>query len=94
MLDATVVCRQLGYATALEVVTDTHFGNSTELYWLTDMQCTGMEQSISHCSHNLSLSSSCKLERNAGVVCGNGMFQSYKLDFYFYNFVFIIIFSG
>ena len=70
--DAHVVCRMLGYPTALAATLRSSFVRGTGRMWLTNVACTGTEDSIDKCSHSEwgVLSSSCTHSREVGVVCG------------------------
>ena len=69
-MDATVVCRELGYSSAVEATTDSRFGEGSGLLVLISAGCAGKETSINYCTGSISQNRSC--EYFAGVVCGNG----------------------
>ena len=67
--DATVACRQLGYANAIRATTDAEFGAGTGKIWVSSAVCSGHESKLRYCQHSLGLHS-CTHDRDAGVVCG------------------------
>ena len=48
--DATVVCRQLGFAKALAATVQSSFGTGSGRIWLDDVRCTGNENHINECT--------------------------------------------
>ena len=68
--DATVVCRQLGYADAVRFSTGAEFGQGTGEIWLDNVHCSGTESRLSGCSANAWGSHNCYHGNDAGVVCG------------------------
>ena len=70
LLDAIVVCRQLGYHTALSAPVGT-FGEGTGPIWLYDVWCSGNEANLTQCRSNLVTwhAQYCTHSRDAGVVC-------------------------
>ncbi|XP_053095366.1 deleted in malignant brain tumors 1 protein [Pangasianodon hypophthalmus] len=69
--DAEVVCRQLGCGKAISAPRNARFGEGSEPTWLDDVQCTGTESSIDHCSHRGFGVEDCGHGEDAGVVCSN-----------------------
>ena len=67
--DAEVVCRQLGFDGALSALRDVSFGQGNGPIWLDDINCVGMEISISDCHHNGWGVHNCGHYDDAGVVC-------------------------
>ena len=67
LFDAIVVCRQLGYPTA--VATKAYrCGNTTN--WLSSVQCTGLESNLTQCRSSHQFLYSCTLYYgSAGVIC-------------------------
>ena len=67
LLDAIVVCRQLGYNTALSASVGA-FGEGSGPIWLNYVHCHGNESSLTQCrtSH---ASSRCNHFQDAGVIC-------------------------
>ena len=68
--DAVVVCRQLGYPTALASVGGTEFGRRSDLMWSYAMDCNGYEANLLECKKR---PSSCSRSSTnvAGVVCSS-----------------------
>ena len=69
--DANVVCRMLGYSSALLARPSSYYGEGSGPIWLDSVGCTGRESSIGECYH-LGWgvhSSSCNHRRDAGVFC-------------------------
>ncbi len=73
--DATVVCRQLGYADAVRASYSAEFGQGTDSIWLDNVHCSGTESMLSGCSANPWGSHSCIHGDDAGVVCGTRKLQ-------------------
>ena len=67
--DARVVCRQLGFDGALSAPRDASFGQGNGPIWLDDMNCVGMEISISDCHHSGWGDHNCGHYDDAGVIC-------------------------
>ena len=80
--DAEVVCRQLGFHGALLVPRDASFGQGNGPIWLDDINCVGMEISISDCHHSGWGVHNCGHYSDAGVVCqpaGRVMVHSHNI---------------
>ena len=67
--NAKVVCRQLGFRTALRAPTKATFGQGRDRIWLDNVHCNGTEKSIDDCSHNGWGENNCLHSEDAGVVC-------------------------
>eukprot|EP00731_Ephydatia_muelleri_P015302 Em0008g1022a len=67
-LDATVVCKQLGYDSAIATVT-TSFGPGDGMIWMENVRCNGIESKLSDCPFNGWGVSSCSHFQDVGVTC-------------------------
>ncbi|XP_077978778.1 scavenger receptor cysteine-rich domain-containing protein DMBT1-like [Glandiceps talaboti] len=66
--DAGVVCKQLGFKGQLEVKRGGHFGKGSGQIWMTNVGCTGNENSLLECSHSTG-TTSCSHDNDVGVIC-------------------------
>ncbi|KAJ8017942.1 Neurotrypsin [Holothuria leucospilota] len=79
LLDATVVCKQLGYQTALAGPTEGYFGLGTGPIWMDNVQCRGTEVSLSECNQPPLGEHDCRHFEDAGVACvGKNMHALFK----------------
>ena len=70
--DATVVCRELGYGSAYEVISGAkdYFGQGFTQVLLSELDCTGKERNLKKCKHDGYYEhSNCGHVENAGVRC-------------------------
>lgn len=68
ILDAIVVCRQLGYFSALTAEGKGSSGKAR--LWLHNVQCQGSESSIDKCFNNgWDITDRCRSNQYASVVC-------------------------
>ena len=67
--DAIVVCRQLGYSSALTAKGKASFGTGIGKIWLDDVQCLGNESSIDMCRSRGWGVHDCGHDEDASVVC-------------------------
>ena len=67
--NARVVCRQLGFRTALGAPARAKFGQGIGRIWLDNVHCHGTENSIDECDHNGWGENNCGHTEDAGVVC-------------------------
>ena len=79
LVDANVVCRQLGYGNAIEVDGSAYYGEGAynRNIWLDDVDCDGDEDTIAQCRHNTYGwgAHDCSHSEDVGVLCGGlGMF--------------------
>ena len=68
--DATVVCRQLGYGTALGAPRDAAFGEGSGPIWYDNVNCNGSEASLTQCARGLGVYD-CDHWQDAGVICAS-----------------------
>ncbi len=66
---ASVVCRSLGYTTALEATCCASFGEGSGPIFLDDVECTGQEDHLLECYHLPLNRSNCGHYEDASVVC-------------------------
>ena len=66
-----VVCRFLGYETALEALSNGYFGagDDSQPIWLDNVQCFGSENSITECLTPPFGENRCRHTQDAGVRC-------------------------
>ena len=67
--DADVVCRQLGYRTAISAHGSAYFGAGPGAIYLANVACTGNEARLADCSHRGIGQHYCRHQEDAGVVC-------------------------
>ncbi|XP_061081225.1 adhesion G protein-coupled receptor E2-like [Conger conger] len=71
LLDAAVVCRQLGCGDAVSAPHSAYFGKGLEPTWMDEVQCTGVESYLTDCAHIGSAQEDCAHSEDAGVVCSD-----------------------
>ena len=79
-VEATVVCRQLGYLTAVEAPRSAAFGAGSGPSWYS-VGCTGIEHNLTECNYYYSryytyiprsaFGNACSHSQDAGVVCSS-----------------------
>ncbi|NXF41391.1 DMBT1 protein, partial [Nyctibius bracteatus] len=69
LVDAAVVCRQLGCGTALSATRGAHFGRGHDPIWLDEVNCTGTEDSLFDCRASAWGHNNCFHGEDAGVIC-------------------------
>ena len=67
-IDATVICKQLGYSRGSARVS-AYFGKGSGFILLDNVNCTGKEFTVFACKHKNFGEHDCKHEEDAGVVC-------------------------
>ena len=67
--DARVVCRQLGYADAVQALQGSQVPDGTGTIALDDVRCNGSESSLLNCSHRGWGIHNCVHREDAGVQC-------------------------
>ena len=77
VVDAIVVCRQLGNLQAVDAPINAVFGSGSGPSWYSTVHCTGTERNLTECSKsNYNFGSACPHSRDAGAVCSS---QSHAL---------------
>ena len=69
LIDANVVCRQLGFLSANRIA---YYGSGTGQIWLDDIHCNGYESSLSSCPHIGWGLHNCGHNEDIGVACNTG----------------------
>ena len=67
--DATVVCHQLGYGTAVGALGWAAFGVGSGPIWYNNVQCSGNETNLTQCKSSGELT--CGHDWDAGVICAS-----------------------
>ena len=70
--EAIVICRQLGYPTALEAPQFAQFGQGSGVIWMDNVQCNGSEHHIGECSFHGWGIHDCSHREDASVICAPG----------------------
>ena len=68
-IDASVVCRDLGLLGGT-ATRQAQYGSGTGPVWLSQVDCLGNENKLSHCNHNgAGVIGNCSNAQDAGVQC-------------------------
>ena len=80
VVDARVVCRELGYLNKYDVraVPRRIVPDGTGPIWLHDVACNGNELNVTSCSHGKWGNTNCNHSEDAGVVCSTGKLLYYS----------------
>ncbi|XP_011785692.1 PREDICTED: deleted in malignant brain tumors 1 protein-like [Colobus angolensis palliatus] len=71
LMDASVVCQQLGCGEALSAPVQSYFDGGIGHTVLDDVQCTGNEAKVWQCVHNRWFSHNCGHHEDASVICSD-----------------------
>ncbi|XP_074470969.1 scavenger receptor cysteine-rich type 1 protein M130-like isoform X1 [Sebastes fasciatus] len=67
--DANVVCRQMGCGRTHKITTMTEYGHGSGQTWIEQIECNGLESTLSQCPQSPFRNRSCNTTSVAGVVC-------------------------
>ncbi|XP_071809919.1 scavenger receptor cysteine-rich domain-containing group B protein-like [Asterias amurensis] len=76
IIDAGVVCRQLGFSGATEAKTGSYFGEPEGPMYMQGVTCDGSEAKITDCPSHCWDAPKCNSTETAGVVCHNGNMET------------------
>ncbi|XP_056283773.1 deleted in malignant brain tumors 1 protein-like [Pseudoliparis swirei] len=71
--DANVACRQMDCGSTHVLTTAAQYGHGTGLTWDNQIECSGMETSLSQCNQRPFENRSCNSTVIAGVICTGGL---------------------
>ncbi len=66
--DAAVVCRELGCGEALSAPKSAHFGEGSGRIWISQLECTGSESTLTNCGF-FGWGVKANHTEDAGVIC-------------------------
>ena len=81
--DATVVCRQLGFYSAVRAYRSAYYGQGTGPIWLSRLSCKGKESSLTDCAQSNNATKNCTHSDDAGVNCA---YYYYYYYYYYYHY--------
>ena len=76
MKNGHVICRMLGYSHAVEARGSTQYGKGNGPLWMSEVRCTGNEESIATCPHRGWGVHECQQDNEAWVICSNSSGKS------------------
>lgn len=71
LIEAQIVCHQLGFTRALEAKIGAHFGHGQDPTHLDNVGCVGYESNLLQCLHVTREKEDCLHSEDAGVICEN-----------------------
>lgn len=81
LMDAQVVCRELGFKGAVKAYSFAFFGRGKGKIWMENVQCTGWEKSLKECPHRgWGRTRNCGHSEDAGVMCTPGKRKISKIS--------------
>ncbi|PIK46176.1 Deleted in malignant brain tumors 1 protein [Apostichopus japonicus] len=82
--DASVVCRQLGMGSHVIASSCAKFGEGVGTIWMDNVNCSGSEASLAHCTTSGWGVHNCFHDEDAGVVC-QGIFNNICLFYSYFD---------
>ena len=75
--DVRVVCRMLGFQTAVRAVMGAEYGPGSGSIILDEVRCLGTERNLAECPHNGFENHNAGHGEDAGAVCDNGVIRDF-----------------